>query len=90
MLARFCPEDGSKSPFFTLRSIDPSVNSLLIHPSSVSLDYRFHAFIDDAIHRNVRKVIALSETSHQSDQSVQSDQALLRQALRYGQWLRCG
>jgi hypothetical protein len=59
-LARFCPEDGRKSLFFTLRSIDPSGNSFLIHPRSVSLDYRFHAFIDDAVHRNIRKVVALS------------------------------
>ena len=56
-LARFCPEDGRKSPFFTLRSVDQSVNFPLIHPSSLSLDYRFHAIIDAAIDRNVQKVI---------------------------------
>jgi flagellar assembly factor FliW len=42
-LARFCPEDGSESPFFTLRCVDPSLEFPLIHPSSISLDYRFHA-----------------------------------------------
>jgi Polysaccharide biosynthesis protein len=42
-LARFCPEDGSKSPFLTLRSVDQSLEFPLIHPTLLSLDYRFHA-----------------------------------------------
>ncbi len=42
-LERFCPADGSESPFFILRSIDQSPEFPLIHPSSLSLDYRFHA-----------------------------------------------
>ena len=42
-LDRFCPADGSDSPFFILRSVDQSPEFPLIHPSSLSLDYRFHA-----------------------------------------------
>jgi flagellar assembly factor FliW len=41
-LDRFCPADGSESPFFILRSVDQSPEFPLIHPSSLSLDYRFH------------------------------------------------
>ena len=40
-LERFCPADGGESPFFILRSIDQSLEFPLIHPSSLSLDYRF-------------------------------------------------
>jgi flagellar assembly factor FliW len=42
-LERFCPTDGSESPFLILRSIEPSLEFPLIHPSSLSLDYRFDA-----------------------------------------------
>jgi flagellar assembly factor FliW len=40
-LDRFCPMDGSESPFFILRSVDQSPEFPLIHPSSLSLNYRF-------------------------------------------------
>lgn len=42
-LERFCPVDGSESPFFTLRSVDRSLEFPLIHPSSLPLNYQFQA-----------------------------------------------
>jgi flagellar assembly factor FliW len=42
MMERFCPTDGSESPFFVLRAVDKSLEFPLIHPVSLALDYRFH------------------------------------------------
>jgi len=40
-LEHFKPDDGSESPFFMLCALDQDLSFPLIHPESVSLDYRF-------------------------------------------------
>jgi len=80
-LARFCPADGSKSPFFTLRSVDQSLEFPLIHPGSLYLDYRFHASPE------VLAALAQYGQGCESDQFIRCDRALLRQALRRSQRL---
>jgi flagellar assembly factor FliW len=40
-LERFKPDDGSESPFFMLCARDQDLSFPLIHPESISLEYRF-------------------------------------------------
>jgi flagellar assembly factor FliW len=39
-LERYRPEDGSESPFLTLKCLDQELSFALIHPRSLGLDYR--------------------------------------------------
>ncbi|MGH7927810.1 MAG: flagellar assembly protein FliW, partial [Candidatus Binatia bacterium] len=39
-LERYRPDDGSDSPFFTLKCLDQDVSFALIHPRCLGLDYR--------------------------------------------------
>jgi flagellar assembly factor FliW len=39
-LERYRPEDGSESPFLTLKCLDQDLSFALIHPRSLNLDYR--------------------------------------------------
>jgi flagellar assembly factor FliW len=39
-LERYRPEDGSESPFLTLKCLDQDLSFALIHPCSLGLDYR--------------------------------------------------
>jgi flagellar assembly factor FliW len=39
-LERYRPDDGSESPFLTLKCLDQDLSFALIHPRSLCLDYR--------------------------------------------------
>jgi flagellar assembly factor FliW len=39
-LERYRPEDGSDSPFLTLKCVDEDLSFAVIHPRSLGLDYR--------------------------------------------------
>jgi flagellar assembly factor FliW len=46
-LERYRPEDGSDSPFLTLKCLDQDLSFALIHPRSLRLEYRVS--VDDEI-----------------------------------------
>jgi flagellar assembly factor FliW len=39
-LEKYRPDDGSESPFFSLKCLDQDLSFALIHPHSLGLDYR--------------------------------------------------
>jgi flagellar assembly factor FliW len=39
-LERYCPQDGSASPFMTLKCLDQTLSFAVIHPRSLGIDYR--------------------------------------------------
>lgn len=56
-----CPEDWQQVAVL-YASLDRSISEFPLDSCqfALSFDYRFHAFIDNAIHRGIRKVVALS------------------------------
>ena len=63
----------------------------MIHPRSLCLNYRFHAIIDAAIHRNVQKVITLSTDKAANLINLYGATKFCSDTFFVcGQWLQCG